>query len=84
MLTSRIPTSLSLKGRQDDRRETDHGGVDQQALGLRSEVVVQERLVHAHAIGDLLHARAVDAAQDEDPVGGVEDAGLGLRLGLRQ
>src|SRR5580765_6497659 len=45
---------------------------------LRSEVVVQERLVHARAIGDLLHARAVDAAPDEDLVGGVEDAGLGV------
>jgi hypothetical protein len=45
-------------------------------------VVVQERLVHACVIGDLLHARAVDAAPDEDLVGGVEDAGLGVRCGL--
>jgi hypothetical protein len=41
-------------------------------------VVVQKRLVHARVIGDLLHARAVDAAPDEDLVGGVEDAGLGV------
>ena len=33
-------------------------------------------------IGDLLHARAVDAAPDENLVGGVEDAGLGVRCGL--
>ena len=49
---------------------------------LRSEVVMQEGLVHACLIGDLLHARAVDAAPDEDLVGGVEDAGLGVGGGL--
>ena len=35
-------------------------------LRLRSEVVVQEGLIYACLIGDLLHARAVDAAPNED------------------
>jgi hypothetical protein len=34
-------------------------------------------------IGDLLHARTVDAAPDEDLVGGVENTGLGIRLGVQ-
>ena len=41
-------------------------------------MVVQEGFVDACLIGDLLHARAVDAAPDEDLVGGVEDAGFGV------
>jgi hypothetical protein len=45
---------------------------------LRSEVVVQQGLIYACLIGNLLHAGAVDAAPDEDFVGGVEDAGLGV------
>jgi hypothetical protein len=40
--------------------------------------------VHARAIGDLLHARAVDAAPNEDLVGGVEDAGLEYPLQFAQ
>jgi len=51
-------------------------------IGLRSEVVVQERLVHASVIGDLLHACAVDAVPDEDLIGGVENAALGVCLDL--
>ena len=43
---------------------------------------MQERLVDACLIGDLLHPRAVDAAPDEDLVGGVEDAGFGVGCGL--
>src|SRR5688572_16721508 len=45
-------------------------------------MVMKQRLVDACLIGDLLHAGAVDAAPDEDVVGGVEDAGLGIRFGL--
>ena len=45
-------------------------------------MVIKERLVDACLIGDLLHAGAVDAAPDEDFVGGVEDAGFGVGGGL--
>ena len=43
---------------------------------------MQECLVHAGVIGDILHARAVDAAADKDLVGGVEDTLLRIRFGL--
>jgi hypothetical protein len=44
--------------------------------------MTQSGFIDARLIGDLLHARAIDAAPDEDLVGGVEDAGLGVRCGL--
>ena len=43
---------------------------------------MQQRLVDACLIGDVLHARTVDAAPHKYCVGGVEDAGLGVRCGL--
>ena len=43
---------------------------------------MKEGLIDARLIRDLLHARAVDAAPDEDVVGGVEDAALGVGCGL--
>ena len=42
-------------------------------VGFGSEVVVQQRLVYACLIGDVLHPRTVDAAPHEHFVGGVED-----------
>jgi hypothetical protein len=49
---------------------------------LRSEVVVEEGLIYACLIGNLLHAGAVDAAPDEDFIGGIQNAGLGVGGGL--
>ena len=43
---------------------------------------MQQRLVDACLIGDVLHPRTVDAAPHKHRVGGVEDAGLGVRCGL--
>ena len=67
--------------RRSDGRPHD-GRLSASEVRFRSEVVVQEGLIYACLIGDLLHARAVDAAPYEDLVGGVEDAGLGIRSGL--
>jgi len=43
---------------------------------------VQQGLIYACLIGNLLHAGTVDAAPDEDLVGGIKDASLGVGGGL--
>ena len=57
-------------------------GVGESALA--SEVVVEQRLVHAGFVGDVLHASARGASPDEHDVGGVENALLGVGVGLRR
>ena len=70
----------------DDRRQQARGGPPEHRLGeaiLAAEVVVQERLVDARLGGDFLHPGARGAAAEEDGVRGLEDAGLGERVGGR-
>ena len=58
-------------------------GVDE-AIDLVDEVgrhhLDHERIVHAGVIGELLHARAIDAAQDGDRVGSVAICPDGLTI----
>src|ERR1051325_7956271 len=49
---------------------------------LGAEVVVQQRLIDARLLRNLLHARSEGAAADEDGTRGVEDAGFGESIVL--
>ena len=66
--------------RPERGRDTKPNGASE--VGFGSEVVMQQRLVDACLIGDVLHPRTVDAAPHKHRVGGVEDARLGVRCGL--
>ena len=72
--------AVSLSRMKMPTRDALEDGVGEAALA--SEVVVEQRLVHAGFVGDVLHARARGASADEHGVCRVENALLGVRVGL--